>query len=166
MNGLDYIILTLIAVSVAIGIWRGFVREALSLAVWAGAFWLAYALAPVFEVYLAGVMTERTLRIVAMFVLLFLSVHVVGYFVARLLSTIIKSIGLRSVDRVAGAGFGVLRGVVAMAAIILVIGMTPIREQLFWQQSYMVGLFQVGLQWVQHYYPLVDFSSGMLAAGQ
>ena len=166
MNGIDYIILTLIGISAAIGIWRGFAREALSLAVWMGAFWLGYAAAPVLEIYLDGLIAEQTLRVVAMFILVFLAVHIVGFFVARLMSTIIKSIGLRSVDRVAGAGFGVLRGVVAIAVVVLLIGMSPIKDEPFWIESYMVAVFAVGLEWVQEVYPLIDFRSGMLATGQ
>lgn len=166
LNGLDYIILAIIAFSAVIGIWRGFVREALSLVVWGGAFWLAYAAAPILEVYLDGLMAERTLRLVAVFIAVFLAVHVVGFFVARLLSTIIKSIGLRAVDRVAGAGFGVLRGIVAIAAIILVAGMTPLRDEVFWQQAYLVAVVNLGLEWVQQYYPLFDFNSGILATAK
>ncbi len=166
LNSLDYIILILIAFSAVIGIWRGFVREALSLAVWGGAFWLGYVASPILAVYLDGLIAEQTVRLVAAFVLVFLAVHVLGFFVARLLSTIIKSIGLRAVDRVAGAGFGILRGVIAIAAIVLVAGMTPLREEAFWQQAYLVAVVNLGLEWVQQYYPLFDFNSGALATGQ
>ena len=40
LNVADYALLTILAVSMAVGLWRGFVVEVLSLTVWIGAFWL------------------------------------------------------------------------------------------------------------------------------
>ena len=154
MSGVDYAILGIITLSAAIGIWRGFVREALSLAVWVSAFWLAYAGASVAESYLDGWIVDQSLRLVAAFVLLFLCVHIAGFVISRLLSTLIRSIGLKGVDRVAGAGFGVVRGVVVVAAIILVAGLTPVVDDPVWQESYMIAVIENGLAWVEQYYPL------------
>jgi len=154
MSSIDYLILGLIVISALIGIWRGFVREALSLLIWAVAFWLAYAGATVLEVYLAGMISDQALRLAVSFVVLFLTVHIVGFIISRLLSTVIKSVGLRGVDRVAGAGFGLVRGVVVIAVVVLLVGMTPMAQEAMWQQSYMVGAIKQMLAWLQMNYPL------------
>jgi membrane protein required for colicin V production len=154
MSSIDYLILGLIVISALIGIWRGFVREALSLLIWAAAFWLAYAGATVLEVYLAGMISDQALRLAVSFVALFLTVHIVGFIISRLLSTVIKSVGLRGVDRVAGAGFGLVRGVVVVAVVVLLVGMTPMAQEATWQQSYMVGAIKQMLTWLQMNYPL------------
>jgi len=154
MSGIDYAVLGIILLSAAIGVWRGFVREALSLAIWVLAFWLAYAGAGSAEVYLRSLILDQSLRLVVSFVLIFLLVHIAGFVVSRLLSTLIKSIGLKGVDRVAGAGFGVMRGAVVIAVIILVVRLTPFAGEPAWQQSYMIAVFNNALEWVEQRYPL------------
>jgi membrane protein required for colicin V production len=154
VSSVDYVIIAIIAISAVIGLWRGLVREALSLLVWVAAFWIAYGWAGSFEVHLSGAISDRTLRLVSAFVLLFLLVHVVGFVISRLLTALLESAGLSGVNRVAGGGFGVVRGLLLVAAAVLVARMTPISEEPLWRDSYMVGLFSEGLAWVQRYYPL------------
>jgi len=154
MSSIDYLIMGIILVSALIGIWRGFVREALSLLIWVAAFWLAYVGATALEVYLAGMISDQALRLAVSFVVLFLAVHIVGFIISRLLSTVIKSVGLRGVDRVAGAGFGLVRGFVVIAVLVLLAGMTPMVQETIWQQSYMVGVIEQVLAWLQMNYPL------------
>ncbi len=154
MSSIDYLIIVVVVISALIGIWRGFVREALSLVVWVAAFWLAYLLAGTVESYFAGMVSEQPLRLVMAFVLIFLTVHVVGFVVARLLSSLLESIGLGGVNRVVGGGFGIARGVLMVAVVVLVFSLTPMVQSEWWQGSYLVGLFVNGLDWLQHYYPL------------
>ncbi len=154
MSGVDYAVLAIIVLSAGIGVWRGFVREALSLAIWIFAFWLAYLGSGVFEPYLSGFIADQALRTVFAFIVLFLGIHIVGFIVSRLLSTLIKSIGLKGVDRVLGAVFGVVRGAVVIAVLVLIAGLTPLAQESFWQQSYMIGVTEDALSWVQKHYPL------------
>jgi len=160
MSGIDYAIVGITSISLALGLWRGFVREALSLIVWIGAFSLAYSgadlLAPAFE----SIVADQALRVAVSFVLLFISVHVIGFFVSRLLSKIVKSIGLSSVDRVAGAGFGFLRGFIIVSVIVLLIGMTPIKDSSQWASSSLVPRVGEALGWIQERYPL-DLQNGL-----
>ena len=46
MNWTDYFIAGVLAVSVLIGLWRGLVAEVLSLAIWIGSIWVAWAFGP------------------------------------------------------------------------------------------------------------------------
>lgn len=154
MTAVDFVIIATIALSTLIGLWRGFVREALSLVIWVAAFWISYAWAGTFEPHLGSWISERSLRLVTAFVLLFLMVHVVGFVVSRLITALFESIGLSGVNRLAGGGFGLVRGGLLIAALVLVVGMTPLADGSPWRQSYMIGLFSEGLAWVQHYYPL------------
>lgn len=154
LSGVDYLILAVITISMVIGIWRGFVREALSLLIWVAAFWIAYAWAGTAEPWFNSWVSDRSLRLITAFVALFLCVHVTGFVISRLAATLLESIGLSGVDRVAGGGFGIVRGVVLVAAVVLVVKMTPIAEEPYWQHSYMIGLFSDGLAWVQQRYPL------------
>ena len=163
MSGIDYVILGIIALSALLGVWRGFVREALSLLIWIVAVWFAYAWAMRLEVYLGNVIDDQGLRVIVTFVTLFLAVHIIGFVVSRLLAAMIKSIGLSGVDRVAGAGFGLVRGVVGIAVLVLLAEMTPVQQEAMWQQSYMVSVFKDVLQWVQMHYPLDDIGAALVA---
>ncbi len=154
MSEVDYAILAVLLISLVIGVWRGFVREALSVVVWVSAFWAAYSGAEALGGQLDGAIGDRALSVLVAFIFLFLAVHVVGFFLSRLLSRVIRSIGLKSVDRVAGAGFGFLRGFVIVAVVVLLIGYTPLSDSPLWSDSYMVEVVGEALGWLQERYPL------------
>lgn len=156
MTGVDYAILAIVLVSALIGLWRGFVREALSLAIWVLAFWAAYSLAAVIEVYFAAWLTDSALRTAVAFVVIFLLIHIVGFVVSRLLSKLVKAVGLRSVDRVAGAGFGLVRALVVVAVTVLLVNLTPLSNEPAWQGSYLVALTGQLLAWLQARYPMLN----------
>ena len=42
MNWLDYVFLGILGLSIIVSLFRGLVREVLSLLIWIGAFWIAY----------------------------------------------------------------------------------------------------------------------------
>lgn len=44
MNWADYVIVAALALSVLMGLWRGFIGEVLALAVWVVALWVAWTL--------------------------------------------------------------------------------------------------------------------------
>ena len=73
--------------------------------------------------------------------------------------------GLKGVDRVAGAGFGLVRGIIAIAAVVLVAEMTPIIQEVMWQQSYMVSVFKDALEWIQLHYSFDEVGNAFVATG-
>ena len=93
MNSLDYAIMVITALSVLVGLWRGFVREAISLGVWVVAFWLAYSLAGSVEVYLIEWISDEALRLGVAFVIIFLAVHMLGFVVSFVALKLVKSVG-------------------------------------------------------------------------
>ena len=52
MNGADYLILGVLAVSMLLGMYRGFVRESIALLAWLGGLWLAWRYATLVEPFL------------------------------------------------------------------------------------------------------------------
>ncbi len=154
MTEVDYAILAVLLISLVIGVWRGFVREALSVVIWVAAFWGAYSGAEALGLQIEGAVGDKALSVLVAFIFLFLAVHVAGFFLSRLLSKVVSSIGLKSVDRVAGAGFGFLRGFVIVAVLVLLISYTPLNASPLWTDSYMVGVVNDALGWLQERYPL------------
>jgi membrane protein required for colicin V production len=124
LNIVDWGIMALLLVSMLTSLLRGFVREALSLAVWALAFLLATMFYPRLQILLVDVITHPLLQQVAAFLALFLAALVVGSLVANLIGQLISLTGLGFVDRLLGMVFGLVRGVVIALAIAMVMDMS------------------------------------------
>jgi membrane protein required for colicin V production len=126
MNWLDVVLLILLAGSIVTSFSAGLTREvvglismiaALMLAIWfygsAGAVLLPYVSSPGIA-HFCG------------FLMVFCAVLIVGALLGRLLGRFIKVAGLSFVDRVLGAGFGVVRGLlISIALILALLAFTP-----------------------------------------
>lgn len=135
MTIFDYVVLGIIFISVLLSIIRGFVRESLSLAGWIVAFVVAGSFTGDFEPMLPAEISGETLRLLAAFFTLFLSVLIVAVLITKLLSVLIKSVGLGFIDRFLGAAFGFLRGLLIVTVLVLIAGLTALPQQSFWQQA-------------------------------
>ncbi|MDC8786212.1 CvpA family protein [Roseateles koreensis] len=146
MVWVDYVFLAIGGVSVLMGVWRGLVFEVLSLAGWL----VAYVAMPFVAPYLAGVLPQERLGQSATHVLSlglsFLLVLLVWGVCAKLLRGLIHATPLSLVDRLAGAGFGLLRGLLICVAAVLVVSMTPAVKSEIWTQSQLVPGLKVVLQ--------------------
>ncbi|MFS8087336.1 MAG: CvpA family protein, partial [Acidobacteriota bacterium] len=92
MTAFDFVMIGLVLVSVAISIWRGLVREVVSLLSWLVALWVAARFSVVFSDWLAAAITNPPVRYITAFVALFLGTIVVlellGMLLGRLLHTV------------------------------------------------------------------------------
>jgi len=163
MNGLDYTILGVIAISAVVGLFRGFVRETVSLLVWIAAFWLAMSYSVEVASRLSGLIDNPSLRVAAAFVALFLSVLIVGVVANYLLASLLSKAGLRTSDRVLGVLFGVARGMLVVALVVVLVELTPLVESSSWQGSAIVTFIQPLLGHFQKFVPAeiqVDVTQG------
>ena len=135
MATLDWIFAAVLLASMLIGAWRGLVFEILSLIAWVVAFFIAQWWAADVAVWLPVAKLQGALRHAAAFVLVFVAAVFACSFVAWLAKKLIEAIGLRPADRVLGAVFGVLRGLVLLLAVAVVAGLTPLRDAAWWQES-------------------------------
>ncbi|OHC60333.1 MAG: colicin V production protein [Rhodocyclales bacterium RIFCSPLOWO2_02_FULL_63_24] len=135
MTAFDYAVLTVIAASVLLGLWRGVVSEILALAAWIVAFVIARAEAPQVATWLAGQIAEPGMRLAAAYVLVFAGVLIVFAIARMLISLMLKAVGLGLLDRLLGAGFGVLRGILVVLVVVLVAGMTPLPKADWWRNA-------------------------------
>lgn len=153
MNGLDYAILSVIGISALLGLWRGFVRETVSLLVWITAFGLAMTLSAKLAAHLSGVIDNPSTRAAAAFIFLFVAVLVVGVLVNYLLASLVKKAGLRVSDRVLGGMFGMVRGVLVVVLAVILVEVTPLDESAHWRGSTIVGSVQPVLGRFQKFFP-------------
>jgi membrane protein required for colicin V production len=135
MTVFDYAVLTVIAASVLLGLWRGVVSELLALAAWIVAFLVARVFAAEVGNWLTGQIAEPGLRLAAAYVLVFVGVLLVFAIARMLVSLFLKAVGLGLLDRLLGAAFGVLRGVLVVLAAVLVAGMTPLPKAVWWRDA-------------------------------
>lgn len=135
MAVLDWVFLGLLMASLLLGAWRGLVFEVLSLAAWAVAFVAAQWFAPDVAAKLPMAGAGEAVRYAAGFVLTFVLAIFAGGLVAALVKKLMSAVGLAPVDRVLGASFGLVRGVIILLAATVVIAMTPLKSSGWWQES-------------------------------
>lgn len=146
MATLDWIFLAVLLVSMVVGAWRGLVYEMLSLANWMAAFVLAQWFGPAAAEWLPLAGATEVVRFLAGFVVVFVAALFVGGLLAFLIRKLVAAMGLRPVDRVLGAAFGVVRGAVVLLAFTVVVGMTPMKAGSWWQESTGARIATVVLQ--------------------
>jgi len=135
MTWLDYAVLGVIGASVLWGVWRGLVREVISIAGWILAFVAANLLATPLASILPQAIPRPELRLLVAFMGLFIVVLVIATLFGMLLSRLAKAAGLAGLDRLLGSFFGLARGLLIVLAFALVAGLTPIPAKAFWQKS-------------------------------
>jgi membrane protein required for colicin V production len=131
---LDYSVLGVLALSIAWGVWRGLVREVISLAGWILAFLAANLLAePLAD---ALPISNPDVRLIVAFVAIFVVTLTLATLAAIALSKALKASGLRGLDRTLGGFFGVARGVLIALAFALVAGLTSFPQHPTWKASW------------------------------
>lgn len=153
MTLLDLAIVAVVIVSGAISIWRGFVKEAISLATWILAFWIALVFAPKLAVIMPAGLESPTLRWLVSVVALFMATLLVGGLANFLISTLVEKTGLSGTDRALGVVFGILRGVVIVALAVLLAGETALQGEGWWQDSRLLPYFLPVADWMKANYP-------------
>lgn len=153
MNGFDWVILAIVLVSGLISIWRGFVREAISLATWVLAFWVALFFGPKLMVLMPDSLESPTVRWLAAVIALFMATLLVGGLANFLVSTLVEKTGLTGTDRALGVVFGILRGVVIVALAVLLMGETALQGEAWWQESRLVPYLDPMAAWMKDNYP-------------
>ncbi len=139
----DAALLAVLAVSVIVGILRGFVFEVLSLAGWIAAWFAAQWFAPVAAPYVPVGVPGSALNLGVAFAAVFVVALIVWAIAARLIRLLIQATPLSVPDRGLGALFGALRGVVLLLAVAAVVGLTPAVKSPAWQQSHGAGVLAV-----------------------
>lgn len=141
MNILDIALSAMILISAVVGLWRGLLREVLSLASWVAAVWVAYHYVAVAETYLTEYIRHDVLRVAIAFAVIFLGVLILAALLSRLICRMLAGSGLTGVDRVLGFFFGVARGVFIVVLLIFAALFMDLSHQPWWQTSGLVEIF-------------------------
>ena len=142
LTGFDWICITVVVASLLLGAWRGFLYEVTALGSWIFAFFAARWAAPVVGGWLPMGDSSEDIRYAAGFALVFIGAAFFGGTVAWMVKRAAAALGMRPVDRVFGAVFGVVRGAALLLIVAVVVGMTPAREAPWWRESVGAPLLQ------------------------
>ena len=153
MSWPDIAILAIIGISAVISLFRGFVREVLSLAAWVVAFWVAFTFTEQFAKLLEAYIALPSMRSLAAFIVLLIGTLFAIGIVNYLIGKIIDSTGLSGTDRVLGVVFGVVRGVAVVGILVLLAGATPAPQDPWWKESLFLGHFQRLAEYSLQYLP-------------
>jgi len=129
----DISILIVIVISMLLGLWRGLVKEAFSLAAWVAAVFVAgFFSAPLADL-MVNMLDNATVRRVLASTILFVLVMFAGTLLGNFMSKLSTAIGLRGVDRALGSLFGILRGLIIVLLVLFLT--TPFEFSRTWYQD-------------------------------
>jgi membrane protein required for colicin V production len=132
---LDWAFVAVLLLSVVIGLWRGLVFELLSLAGWVAAFVAAQWFAPVVAPWVGLGTPGSALNFGIAFALTFVVALLLWAVASRLVRLLVHATPLQPVDRLLGAAFGLVRGLVLLLVVTTLVLLSPARSSAAWKQS-------------------------------
>lgn len=148
MNWFDYAIIVALALSVLVGLWRGFIGEVMALVCWVLAFWVAWMFGPVLAEQFSASISVPSVRVMLGYAVCFIAVLIAGAIVSYLLRKLVSGSGLSGTDRLLGMVFGLVRGFALVVLVIVLMKFTPVIRDDWWQQSRMLPTFERSASWM------------------
>jgi membrane protein required for colicin V production len=150
LNGVDWVIIVVLTLSILLSLWRGFAREAISLAGWVAAFVIAQFFVDEMASMLTQWIVNITGRYVAAYAILFVGTLVVAGILGKLATQLVRVTGLTVLDRLLGTVFGFARGIILILVAVFVLRQLLPPADLQWlQQSQLMPHLDMLAQWVQ-----------------
>jgi membrane protein required for colicin V production len=150
MNALDFIILSIIFISVLYSFFRGFIREVFSILSLVLGLLLAGKFYHVPAQQLSSWVNDLITRNIIGFIFIFIGVGLVITLIGIIIRRVFKLCKLGALDRVLGVLLGLLKGIfICMVIIFLLIFFLPNEHPLLMQSRlsfYLVGLGEISLE--------------------
>ena len=114
----------------------------MDLAGWILAFWVALRFTDDLASTYLGQISVPSLRLALAFFILLVSVLLLAALVNFLVGKLLEGAGLSGTDRMLGIIFGVGRGAVIIAVLVLLAGLTALPEDPWWHESLLLPHFE------------------------
>ena len=151
---IDLVVVVGLGVSVLVGAWRGLLTELLALLGWAAAYFAAQLLGPDTGLHLPVGEPGSRMNVLAGMVVVFVVTWLGWAVLSWGLAQILKASGLGGTDRMLGAVFGLMRGVLVALVAATLVQMTPLAQAELWRSSRSVGWSQVLLEGLRPILPV------------
>lgn len=135
MTSFDYAVLTIIGLSIIFSVMRGMVREVLAILGWVAAFYVGRTYTDQILPMMPVDIPTESLRVLAAFLVLFLATLLLTSLLGIALSAIIRKVGLGWLNRLLGAMFGVIRGLLIVCVLIFLAGLTSVPQDARWRNA-------------------------------
>jgi len=153
LNWIDFCIIGIIAISAIISLFRGFIKEAFSLITWALAVTVAWIFFKDLSQHLIQWISLPSARFGVAFIAIMIVILLIGGIITYIVSSLVEHTGLTGTDRMLGMFFGIVRGVLIVAMIILLAGLTAFPQDPWWKQSMLISYFQDISIWLRSLLP-------------
>ncbi|HCY38661.1 MAG TPA: hypothetical protein DHV02_02240 [Neisseriales bacterium] len=135
LSNYDFIFGAIIVVSVVFGVFRGGVAELLSMSTWFIALFVMRKYSADIEKIIPQLVSNGMLRSLLSYIIAFVAVAIIIMLIKIMFHRFIHSLGLGGLNYFIGALFGIARGLVISALIIVVVEMFTMDEKHSWQSS-------------------------------
>lgn len=153
-TGLDFVMASVILLSLVIGIFRGFISEAISLFTWFFAFFAAFRFSPNMSKLLHAIISDDATRHVISVILIFILILLAGFIVKKLITMLIKFTGLGFFNRLLGMVFGMARGILFNIIILVMVQASAFQNDAWAKKSVIAPSYK----------PMVNFFNAQLPA--
>jgi membrane protein required for colicin V production len=152
MYGTDHLFAIILLLSGALGYFRGFIRESISLVTWLLGLWLAWHFAYLVNPWLGGALAEPgvrewTGRAIVFFIVLLVGSGI-GAFVTHLAR---RAAGLAMMDRLLGTLFGLMRGAIVVGLLVIAGRAVNIDLEPWWEKSKSMPAADAVANWLERY---------------
>lgn len=141
LSGIDIAIIAVISISVITGVMRGFLREIIALFAWILAMWLSFKHCHVVGAWFAPYVPDKNIQLGAGFLIILVSILLLGAIVNAILGLILRHSGLSASDRILGLGFGFTRGVLIVSLAMVIVDMTSFNIKPYQENSRLYNYF-------------------------
>jgi membrane protein required for colicin V production len=142
MTWFDIAVLSILGLSVLLGVMRGIVKEVMAILSWAIAFVIARQFARAASAWLPSALQPEALRYAAGFAAVLLGALLLLWLVSFFAAQLVGAAGLTGADRSLGAAFGFVRGVLIVAVGVLLAGLTEVPKQPGWRNAWLSAPFE------------------------
>jgi len=146
---IDILIAAAIAISIVVGTFRGFVKEAISIAALLFAIWAALYFGSSIGDISQSWLSSEELQVLFGRLLVFLVVLALGGLIGWGMSKLIRLSVLSGVDRLMGSGFGAVRGILLVALFVIGGQFAGFDNDDWWVKSRLIPYVEVVAEWIE-----------------
>ena len=148
MTWVDGLVLVVVGISLIIGLFRGFLREVASLAVWVGGIWLVLHYLPIIQLFLTHWISSSMLQYVAIVLGALIGILVSSWLLSKIFRAVLRTAGMGFLDRILGLVFGFVRGVLVVSFLFVIMSVVGVDKSQAFANSVFYPSLKPVMSWM------------------